>query len=52
MAQNSEQVDAQIAQCQAKKTKRRKARKAHNAKLREAGTKFSHKDSCYKPATA
>lgn len=37
-----------IAKCRAKKTKRRKARKAKNARLREAGLKFSKKDNCYR----
>ena len=48
MAKNSKEVEAGIAKQQALKTKRRKARKARNAKLREAGTKFSKKDHCYK----
>lgn len=37
-----------IARCNARKTKRRKARKSRNARLREAGVKFSKKDACYK----
>jgi len=41
------QIDI-IAKIKSKKNARRKARKAKNAQLREAGVKFGHKDACYK----
>ena len=44
----SEQTKERIVQAKHKKTARRKARKARNARLREEGVKFSKKDSCYK----
>lgn len=44
----SEQRLAQIATCKAKKNRRLKNRRKANAKLRDAGVKFSHKDAAYK----
>jgi len=46
--QLSEQKADAIAKVQSRKNARLKARRARNARLREQGVKFSHKDACYK----
>lgn len=55
MARRSKYGEArleEIAKCKARKTKRLKARRARNARLREQGVKFAKTDAAYKGEVA